>query len=113
MPQIKTRTSGRKTRGLQRAGTASSLTATKTTDSKGRVVLGGRFANRSVIVEKISDTEILVKLARVIPEDEAWLYENPVALKAVRKGLAEARAGKIGTGPALDSDVKFVDALED
>lgn len=85
---------------------------TKTADSKGRVVLGGRFANRPVIIEKLSDTEMIVKLARVIPEREAWLYENPEALAAVRSGLAHARAGKLTKGPDLDADAKLVAELE-
>jgi hypothetical protein len=82
------------------------------TDNKGRVGLGGRFANRAVIVQKLSETEMIVKLARVIPENESWLYRNPGALNAVRSGLAQARKGKVTKGPNLESDAKFVDALE-
>ena len=85
---------------------------TKTTDSKGRVVLGGKFANRPVIIQRLSDIEVIVKLARVIPESEAWLYENPEALAAVRSGLAHARAGKLTKGPELDADAKLVAELE-
>ena len=60
----------------------------KSTDSKGQVTLGGHFANRAVIVEHRSDDEVIVRLARVIPERETWLYENPPDLKAAAK-LAE------------------------
>ncbi len=42
----------------------------KNTDAKGRVTLGTRFANRTVIIQEVSDTELLVQLARVIPENE-------------------------------------------
>jgi hypothetical protein len=85
----------------------------KTTDNKGRLVLGGQFANRAVIMERLSETEIMIKLARVIPEREAWLYENPVALSAVRKGLAQARAGTVGQGPDVDADADLAARLED
>jgi hypothetical protein len=85
----------------------------KTTDNKGRVVLGGSFANRQVIIQRLSDTEVVVKLARVIPESEAWLYDNPKALNAVRTGLAQARTGKLAKGPDLDADAKVANELED
>jgi hypothetical protein len=86
---------------------------TKTTDSKGRLVLGGKYANRAVIVEQLSETEMVIKLARVIPEREAWLYENAEALAAVRNGLAQARAGKVSGGPNVDADADLAARLED
>jgi hypothetical protein len=89
------------------------MPVTKTADSKGRIALGGDFANRPVIVERISETEMLIKMARVIPETEAWLYENPAAVNSVRKGLAQARAGKLVKGPDLAADDAFAAKLED
>jgi hypothetical protein len=86
---------------------------TKTTDNKGRVALGGGFANRAVIIEQLSETEVVVKLARVIPEREAWLYENKKALTAVRNGLAQARAGKVTAGPDMKGDADLARQLED
>ena len=86
---------------------------TKTADSKGRIALGGKFANRHVIIEWINETEFVVKMARIIPESEAWLYDNPQALAAVRKGLAQARAGKTTRGPDLNDDAKLIAELED
>jgi len=71
----------------------------KSTDSKGRLNLGGRFANRAVIVEHLSDDEVIVRLARVIPEREAWLYENPEALASLRRGLDQARKGEVAKNP--------------
>jgi hypothetical protein len=50
--------------------------STKTTDSKGRLTLGERFANRTVIVEEIDETEVRITLARVVPEREMWLHGN-------------------------------------
>jgi len=86
----------------------------KSTDSKGRVALGGHFANRAVIVEHPSDDVVIVRLARVIPEREAWLYENPKALASVRRGLDQARKGKVAkTPPDLKAAAKLAGQLED
>ena len=79
-------------------------------DSKGRIVLGGEYANRTVLVERRGD-ELVVRLARVIPEREAWLYENPDALGAVREGLQQAKAGKFGKGPDLKAAAKLADQI--
>jgi hypothetical protein len=86
----------------------------KTTDAKGRVTLGSQFANRAVIVEQQSDDAVVVRLARVIPEREAWLYENPKALAAVRRGLGEARKAKVVQKPPdLKAAAKLAARLED
>ncbi len=88
------------------------LRTTKQADSKGRVTLGGTFANRTVIVERRGD-EVILRLARVIPEREAWLYENERARDAVRRGLKQARAGKFAEHkPDLDAARKLADQLE-
>ena len=86
---------------------------TKTTDSKGRVGLGANVANRLVSVTQVSEAEYVVKLVRAIPEDEAWLYENPRALAAVRNGLRQARDGRLGRGPNLAGDEKLIRKLKD
>ena len=86
----------------------------KSTDSKGRVTLGGHFANRAVIVEHRSDDEVVVRLARVIPEREVWLYENPKALASVRRGLDQARKGNVAKNPPdLKAVAKLAEQLED
>jgi hypothetical protein len=86
----------------------------KSTDSKGRVTLGGHFANRAVIVEHRSDDEVVVRLARVIPEREVWLYENPKALASVRRGLDQARKRKVAKNPPdLQAAAKLAGQLED
>ena len=87
---------------------------TKTTDSKGRLTLGEKFANRTVIVEEIDDTAVRVTLARVVPEREMWLHENRVATTAVSRGLAEARAGKFAAAaPDLVADATLAGKLQD
>ena len=86
----------------------------KNTDSKGRVTLGGHFANRAVIVEHRSDDEVIVRLARVIPEREIWLYENPKALASVRRGLDQARKGNVTKKPPnLKAAAKLARQLKD
>lgn len=50
----------------------------------------------------------------VIPQREAWLYENKKALAQVRRGLADAKAGelaKLPPAPALDA--KYPDSIPD
>ena len=44
-------------------------TETRTTDAKGRVCLPKAFANSTVIVEHVSDTEVRIRKAKVIPVD--------------------------------------------
>ncbi len=94
--------------------TISPQTRHKSTDAKGRVALGGHFANRAVIVEHKSDDEVVVRLARVIPEREAWLYENPKALAAVRLGLGQARKGNVAKNPPdMKKAARLAGQLED
>lgn len=78
---------------------------TKTADNKGRIALGKAFANSPVIIERISPTEIRIIKARVIPEDEAWLWDNQEALASVKRGLTQAKNSEFAqTAPDLDFD---------
>jgi hypothetical protein len=85
---------------------------TKKADAKGRITLGERFANQTLIVEE-GEHEIVIRLARVVPAREAWLYENPEALRSVRNGLNQARAGKLTKGPDLKKSSKLADRIPD
>lgn len=92
---------------------ARTSTLTKQTDSKGRITLGESFKNRTMLVERHGD-EILLRLARVIPEGEAWLYENEKALSSVRRGLKQAKTGKFAKNPPnLDAAKALADQLQD
>lgn len=74
----------------------------RNTDSKGRITLGESYANRTMLIEERGD-EIVLRLARVIPEQESWLYENDKALASLRRGLKQARAGAFAKkGPDLE-----------
>jgi len=72
----------------------------RTADSRGRITLGEAYANRRLIIESRGD-ELILRLARVIPDSEAWLYDNPVALDSVRRGLSQARTERFAGGPNL------------
>ena len=86
---------------------------TKNVDSKGRLTLGESFANAPVIVEWRGEGEVLVKLARVIPEREAWLYDNKAALAAVRRGLNQAAEGQFVPGADLKAAAELAEQLQD
>lgn len=81
-------------------------------DERGRVSLGASFANRTFLVEHQGDT-IVFRLARVIPEQEAWLYENERALTQVRKGLAQAKRRAFASPPSLDEAHRLADQLDE
>ncbi len=54
---------------------------TRTTDAKGRVTLPRDFANATVIIEHLNDTELRVRKARIVPEEEfRFREENPTVL---------------------------------
>jgi hypothetical protein len=48
----------------------------QTTGKRARVQLPQRFANCTVIIEQVSDTELRIRKAWVIPEDEVRFYEE-------------------------------------
>jgi hypothetical protein len=86
---------------------------TRTADGKGRVTLGSRFANQTVIVEDVDATEVRITLAQVIPQREAWLQENPKAKASVLRGLTQAKAGKKAKSPDLQADARLTKQLDD
>ena len=86
---------------------------TRTADAKGRITLGESFANRTVIVERLPDGDVLIRPARFVPAQEAWLYENPKALGAVRRGLKNAREGKLNKGPDLKAGARLAAKLKE
>jgi hypothetical protein len=78
---------------------------TRTLDSKGRLVLGPRFANQLVIIDESDSTRIVITPAKAVPEHEAWLYRNDEALKSVLLGLSQAQEDRYATdAPDVDAD---------
>ncbi|MEX2138319.1 MAG: hypothetical protein WD894_03610 [Pirellulales bacterium] len=72
---------------------------TKLADSKGRIVLGSKFANKTVIIEEIDELEVRIIAAAVIPERELWLHKNEQAMATVQQGLAQARSRRFSKKP--------------
>lgn len=73
--------------------------ATKTADSKGRIALGKDYANCPVIIQRVGPNEVRVIKARVIPEDEAWLWDNEEALGMIKRGLEQAKQQEFADSP--------------
>jgi hypothetical protein len=46
------------------------------TDKKARLILPARFANSAVLVEEVSETELRVRKAVILPEDEMPFTEE-------------------------------------
>ena len=57
---------------------------TRSTDDKGRVSLPKSFANTTVLIEQVSDTELRIRKARVIPEDSVLFVEDSVRKLSAR-----------------------------
>lgn len=86
----------------------------KEVDAKGRIVLGKKFAGKTVIIEEIDDTEIRILTAALIPEREMWLHKNKRAMARVQEGLAQARAGAFSANPPeVAADAKQTAQLDD
>ncbi len=49
---------------------------TRSTDPKARVCLPKGFANTTVIIEQISATELRIRKARIVPEEELHISEE-------------------------------------
>jgi hypothetical protein len=59
----------------------------RTADSKGRVALPG-FANATLIIERVDDTEYRVRRAKVIPEKELRFHEEDFPVELSEKDAA-------------------------
>jgi uncharacterized protein (DUF1778 family) len=54
---------------------------TRTTDAKGRIYLPKAFANATIVIEQVSETELRLRKALVGPEDEIrFCEETPLVL---------------------------------
>lgn len=64
-------------------------------DSKGRISLGKLAQGVSSFrARRMEDGSIVLEPFTEIPAREKWLFDNPVALGAVKAGLDQAAAGK-------------------
>ena len=65
-------------------------------DSKGRITLGAlAHGVSSYLVTETEDHKIILEPYVEIPAKEKWLFDNQHALNKVKKGLADAEAGRI------------------
>jgi len=58
---------------------------TRSTDAKGRVSLPKAFANATVVIEQLSENELRIRKARVIPEDEIRFSEEVTVVLSDRE----------------------------
>lgn len=87
--------------------------AVRKVDAKGRVTLGQEFANQQLIVVKRVEGGWELIPATTVPAPEAWLYENPDAIRAVIEGLKQAAAGELVPGPDVADDAALAEQLKD
>jgi hypothetical protein len=53
---------------------------TRSTDAKGRLSLPKAFANATVIIEQLSETELRIRKAVILPQDEIRFAEESATL---------------------------------
>lgn len=69
-------------------------------DSKRRVSLGPAVKTPPGVRYRVMQNElgqILLDPVKTVAAHEAWIYENPARLASIRRGIAQAEAGKLGT----------------
>ena len=65
-------------------------------DAKGRITLGKLAEGvSSYRARRQEDGTIVLEPFVEIPADERWLYQDKKALETIRKGLADAKAGRL------------------
>lgn len=89
------------------------MSAAKKVDSKGRLLLSEDLAGTTVIVEKRSNGEYVIKPAVVIPANEKWLFDNEEALASVMLGLKQARDGQFVEKPSFSKKKSWKNELAD
>lgn len=53
----------------------------KTIGSSGQISLGKEYAGRTVLVEEVERGVWLIKTAKIIPDNEMWLHEEPAGTR--------------------------------
>lgn len=87
---------------------------TKKLDQKGRITLGQRYAGKTVLIDDSNPDCIKLIPVVHIPESEAWLYENELALNQVRQGLAQARQRNFAeSSPEVETHLEWLDEIDD
>ena len=80
-------------------------------DSKGRVALGVLAKGVSSFKATVDDdNRIILEPYSEVPSREKWLFDNPTALDSVKRGLADAKAGRT---KSKGSFAKYADDEDD
>lgn len=80
---------------------ARTRTDTKITDAKGRITLGGEFANATLLVEHRQDGTVVIQRAVTVPIKDEWMFKNKEAFELVKRGLKQAREHDFADAPTL------------
>jgi hypothetical protein len=76
-------------------------------DAKGRVTLGHLADGiSSYTVTETKDHKLILEPHVEIPARERWLFKSPVALESLKKGIEDARRGRVSS---RGSFAKFLD----
>lgn len=65
----------------------------KTVGTSGQISLGKEYAGRHVLVEEVEEGVWLIKTAKVIPDNEVWMHEEP-AKSRIEKAMAWSENNK-------------------
>lgn len=66
-------------------------TMIKTVGSNGQISLGKSYAGKQVLIEEQEHGVLLIRTAKVIPDNEAWLHQPAVAAP-LQAAMAWARS---------------------
>ena len=79
----------------------------KTIGASGQISLGKEYAGRPVLIEKIEEGVWLIKTAKIIPDNEMWLHDEP-AKSRIEKAIAWAEKNEPSETnlEALDTNVR-------
>lgn len=69
-------------------------------DSKHRISLGMDIQTPPGVRYRVMQNDhgqILLDPVITVPVREAWIYENPAHLESIKRGIAQAEAGKLKT----------------
>ena len=70
-------------------------------DKRGRVTLGPQVSDKEFTVTVTPRGEYVLTPVVTMPEHEAWLFQSSEALASVRRGLADAAAGRTTPAPSF------------
>lgn len=65
----------------------------RTIGSSGQISLGKEYAGKQVLIEEIEEGVWLIKTAKVIPQSEMWMHEEPASSR-IDKAIKWAEKNK-------------------